>query len=223
MRQLPPALAEWVLLQIGASDALIGDLHEAFIVHRSGLWYWHQVVMALFVALRCHVVENKWRTFRDVVGAAGATTVFVYTVACGPNVNVTTGLKVEAVTSGWKEMETIAGETKLVPAISFRLRNVSGESLPVLQVNAVFRRGHDEFEWGNAFQTAAGSAGLAPGAATRDLLLSSGTGYTSTDAAPDLLENSHFVDARVDLFGRYASTPWTKVGEYAIPRTLIDR
>ena len=128
---------------------------------------------------------------------------------------------VDVLTSGWAEVESTSSQTKLVPAISFRLRNRSEESLPVLQVNAIFRRGNENAEWGNAFRTAVGSSGLAPGRTTRELMVLSQRGYTGTETAAALLVNSHFVDARVDLFGRYGSRPWARLGEYAIARMLV--
>jgi hypothetical protein len=71
--------------------------------------------------------------------------------------------------------------------------------------------------------TAAGSAGLAPDAATDRLVIKGGVGYTGTDGQLDLLQNSKFVDATVDVFARYGSRTWTRVGEYRIARQIIER
>jgi hypothetical protein len=221
MSRQPPVLATWLLSQSGASDALIGDLHETFMSHPSRVWYWHQVLIAVSIAVRCYTLHNKLRTCRHVVGGAEMLSAFAYTVACGPTVDMSTGVQVDVLVSGWAEVEAIVGQTKLVPAIAIQLRNVSDESLPALQVNGVFHRGREDYEWGNAFRRAAGSSGLAPGTATGDLLLWSQRGYTGTQAPAALLANSRFVDARVDLFAKYASTPWVKLGEFAIARTLV--
>ena len=218
----PPAIAEWLLVRAGASDALIGDLHEAFRVQRSALWYWQQTAVALIYLLRTRLVRNHLRSVRRLAVSAAVVTALVYTSACGPKVDVATGVKVDALATGWKEVEVAHG-TKLVPAMAFRLTNVSDQSLPVLQVNAIFHRGGEEFEWGNDFRRASGSEGLAPGASTRDLVLASVQGYTGAQEPVALLSNSRFVDARVDLFGKYASTPWVKIGEFPIDRALISR
>ena len=109
-----------------------------------------------------------------------------------------------------------------MPAVSFRLRNVSDASLPVVQVNAIFHRDGAADEWGNAFQTAAGSAGLAAGVATPYVVLASRNGYTGSNAPADLIENSQFVDARVELYGRYGSGSWAKLGEYPVTRVLLN-
>ena len=59
---------------------------------------------------------------------------------CGPAVDVTKGVRVEAVSTGWVNAGVVDGMNKLVPAVSFTLKNVSNQKLPALQVNAVFRR-----------------------------------------------------------------------------------
>ena len=89
-------------------------------------------------------------------------------------------------------------------------------------MNAIFRRGNESVEWGNAFRTAAGGSGLAPGRSTRELMVLSQQGYTGTEAAADLLVNSHFVDARVHLFGKYGSEQWVRLGEFPIARALVQ-
>ena len=63
----------------------------------------------------------------------------------------------------------VDGQNKLVPSITFKLKNVSDQTLRTLQVNALFRRvSEPKDEWGSDFLTAAGSEGLAPGATTSD-------------------------------------------------------
>src|SRR6266540_5404010 len=85
--------------------------------------------------------------------------------ACGPAVDLTTGLRLESLTTGWTD--TGDGRTnRLVPAVSFRLKNASDQTLAPLQVNAIFRRAGEEHEWSNAMVTAAGSQGLPPTAST---------------------------------------------------------
>ena len=81
----------------------------------------------------------------------------------GPAVDVDQGLSVELLTTGWKDDGLVQGKTKLVPSASVKLKNVSSEKLPAVQVNAVFRRAGDPGEWGSVFVPAPGWTGLAPG------------------------------------------------------------
>jgi hypothetical protein len=157
---------------------------------------------------------------RHLVCAAVA---LLFASACGPTVDLTRGLQVEGMSSGWYESGVVDGTVKLVPLVSFKLKNVSEQKLPTLQVNAVFRRDGDESEWGSGFVTATGTDGLPPGSATATLTVTSQLGYTGTDSRYDLLKNSHFVDARVDLFAKYGSTQWTRLGAFPISRQLVER
>jgi len=143
--------------------------------------------------------------------------------ACGPPIDLSTGLRVDAVSTGWLDAGNVDGKKKLVPAVSFRLKNASDQKLTMLEVNALFRRVGDESEWGNRLVTAAGSSGLAPGAATSAITVRSQLGYTGIESGAEMLDNSHFVDATVDLFARYGSTNWTRLGEYPITRRLLSR
>ena len=137
--------------------------------------------------------------------------------ACGPKVDVAKGHKIDMVSTGWHDAGPVAGKNKLVPLASFTIRNVSDRSLPAVQLNAVFHRKGDSGEWGSAFVTAAG-ASAAGGEA--QVTLTSQLGYTGTDASDEMLRNSEFVDATVDVFAKYGSTQWTRVAELPIDRQL---
>ena len=143
---------------------------------------------------------------------------------CGPTVDLAKGLQVLDVSSGWFDAGIVNGKTKLIPSISFKLKNVSDQKLPVLQVNALFRRVTEKDEWGSGFVTAAGSEGLAPGATTQTLTLKSDRGYTGSDQTrQQMLQNVHFVDAKVELSGKYGSTQWVRLGDFPITRVLITK
>ena len=142
-------------------------------------------------------------------------------VGCGPSVDLTRGLTVEAVTTGWLDAGLVGGQNKLVPTVSLKLKNISDRQLAALQVNAVFRRLGEDDEFGSRFLSATGSIGLPASATTDTLVLKSNLGYTSSDPRDEMLKNSHFVDARVDVFAKYGTTQWTRVGEYTIERRLL--
>jgi len=143
---------------------------------------------------------------------------------CGPTVDLTKGLQVTIVSTGWFDAGIVNGQNKLVPTVSFTLKNVADQKLVTLQINALFRRVGEDDEWGSAFLTAVGSDGLASGAATSTLTAKSQLGYTGSDQSRlEMLQNTHFVDARVQLFAKYASTQWAKIGEYPIARELLTK
>lgn len=142
---------------------------------------------------------------------------------CSPTVDVAAALRLESVTTGWVDVGPVGTNNKLVPAVSFTVKNTTDRTLAPVQVNAVFRRVGEPSEWTNGMVTAAGSSGLAPAAATDRLVIKGDAGYTGADSQWDLLRNSHFVDATVDLFARYGSRQWARVGEYRIARQIVER
>ena len=149
--------------------------------------------------------------------------VSVCVAACGPTVDLTQGLHVDILDTGWFDAGIVNGQNKLVPSVTFTLKNISTKKLTTLQVNALFRRVTEKDEWGSGFVTAAGSSGLAPGATTPPITIRSQLGYTGSDQSrQEMLSNSHFVDAKVELFGKYGSAQWTRLGEYPVERKLIE-
>jgi hypothetical protein len=148
----------------------------------------------------------------------------VSTTACGPTVDLTKGLEVTVVNSGWFDLGIVNGQSKLVPTIIFTLRNTSDQKLVTLQINALFRRVTENTEWGSGFLTVVGSQGLAPGATSDPVTIKSQLGYTGSDQSrQEMLQNSQFVDAKVELFAKYGSTQWVKVGAFPITRQLMTK
>jgi hypothetical protein len=139
---------------------------------------------------------------------------------CGPLVDLTKGLQVLDVSTGWHDDGVVDGKNKLVPTVTFKLKNVSDQPLPVLQVNAVFRRVTDPTEWGAVFLAVPQPAPLQPGALTQALTIKSRLGYTGEDPHADMLKNAQFVDAKVEIYAKYASAQWARIAEYPIERKL---
>jgi hypothetical protein len=143
-------------------------------------------------------------------------------VACGgPTVDLATALKVVDISTGWRDEGIVDGQNKLVPTAVFKLQNLSDQPLPVLQVNAVFRRINEERELGAHFLAVTQSDGLAPGATSKTVSVKSNFGYKGTEARAVMLQNSQFVDAKVEIFAKYGSLQWKRIAEYPIARELV--
>ena len=148
----------------------------------------------------------------------------VASAGCGPTVDLTKGITINVVKTGWYDAGIVNGQNKLVPSITFTVTNVSDQKLKMLQINSLFRRVGEPDEWGSALVSAAGSEGLAPGATTAPLTVRSNLGYTGSDQTrQEMLHNSHFVDAKVELFAKYGSIQWVRVGDYPITRELLAK
>jgi hypothetical protein len=150
--------------------------------------------------------------------------VSLLSAACGPAVDLKKGLQVAVLSTGWADAGRVEGKNKLVPALTVTLKNLSDQKLVVLQINAIFRRLNEKEEMGSALLPVVGSEGLTVGATTKVLTIKSQLGYTSDEETrAEMLKNSHFVDASVQLFAKYGSTQWTLIGEYPITRQLLSQ
>ena len=118
------------------------------------------------------------------------------------------------VTTGWYDAGVVEGiKNKLVPSISLKMKNV-GPTIPgSIQLNAVFRLVGETEELGSAFLRAVDSNGLASSAASETIVLRCTQGYTGTEPRAQMLQNSQFVDAKVDVFAKYGSAQWVKLGD----------
>lgn len=143
-------------------------------------------------------------------------------VGCS-TVDVDRVLEITDVRTGWYDEGVVAGQNKLVPSISLRLENVSDDVVSFIQLNAVFHRAIDAEEppLGDHFIQAIDGGGLAPGASGDPLVMRSGFGYTGAETRMQMLQNRSFVDARVEIYGKSGSRPWTLMGDFLIERTLL--
>jgi hypothetical protein len=144
-------------------------------------------------------------------------------LGCGPTVDLSTALKLSDLSTGWHDAGVVEGKNKLVPSVRFKLTNASDQSLASLQVNALFRRVTEPDEWGSGYLKVTGSEGLGAGKSTNLLTVNSQLGYTGVETRLQLLQNHNFVDAKVELFAKYGSTQWTRLGEFPIERSLSSR
>lgn len=144
-------------------------------------------------------------------------------VACGEKVDLTKGLEVVDVSTGWWDAGIVDGQNKLVPSISFKFKNISDQTLSTLQANVLFRRVDEDAEWSSSFVRIVGSDGLPPGGVSQQQTVNAQKGYTGLEPRRQMLENSQFVDARVLIFAKYGSTQWQPVGEFPVTRRLIAK
>jgi len=140
--------------------------------------------------------------------------------ACGPSVDLAKAVAPESVVTGWANGGTVGGKHKIVPAVSFRLKNVSDRKLAAVQVNAVFRRVDDPGEWSSGYLPDLANE-IPPGTETDSRIIAGQQGYTGTDDRDEMLRNSHFVDAKAELFVKSGSSNWTRIGEYPVARQLL--
>lgn len=143
--------------------------------------------------------------------------------ACGPKIDLKSALAVENVSTGWADLGVVSGQNKIVPSITFAFKNQGTNTISTLQGNVIFRRVGEDEEWGAGFLRVTGSEGLAPGATTQPFTVNSTLGYTGTEPRAQMLANKQFVDARAQVFAKYASTQWVLIAEFPVERRLITK
>jgi hypothetical protein len=145
--------------------------------------------------------------------------------ACGSSANESIAKLVEPVDvkTGWFDAGVENGMNKLVPTVTLTLKNVSRQPVANVQLNAVIRRVGETEEWGGAFQKVVGTEPIPPGGSTKPVVLRSNLGYTGTEPRAQMLKNSQFVDAHVQVFAKHGGNQWTKLGEWQIAREMLTQ
>ncbi|MFB3853471.1 MAG: hypothetical protein ACE148_06555 [Vicinamibacterales bacterium] len=151
----------------------------------------------------------------------------IFATGCSEQVDLQKALQLTDVTTGWYdagiEQSPEGPKNKLVPTISFRLRNVGDSEISSVQINSIFRRVGEEDEWSSAWVRGIGYPGLTAGASTEPLTLRSQLGYLGLQPRAEMLQNKEFVDARVEIFAKHGSAQWVKLAEHRIERVLLTQ
>lgn len=150
-------------------------------------------------------------------------TVFtVATLGCTPTVDLAETVTITDIRTGWYDVGILENrQNKLVPSISLKLQNTSGDPVARVQLNAIFHRVGETDGWGEHYVSAVDASGLDPGNETGAIVLRSTLGYTSDESRAQMLQHASFVDATVDIFGKQGRGNWVKLGEYPIDRQLL--
>lgn len=152
-------------------------------------------------------------------------TVVVLSLGCGAAADAVASLEPLDVVTGWYDDGIIeGGKNKLVPSVTMKLRNKGDKPLKSVQINAIFRRVGEQEMWGEYFGWAVPrDPVLEPGAVTKPLVMRSTLGYTGDQPRMQMLQNSQFVDAKVEIYLKQGSKTLAKLAEYPIQRQLITR
>jgi hypothetical protein len=160
---------------------------------------------------------TRWRALLVVLAALALP-------GCGANIDLKQSAHLVDVTTGWFDDGVQPdGKNKLVPSITFRIKNDGADTIGTTQLNLIFKRVVDKDEWTTSFVKGIGSGGLAPGATTPALVVRAAQGYTGTQPRLTMLQNAQFVDFKVEVFGKHGSSTWSKLGEFPVKRQLLTK
>ena len=132
-------------------------------------------------------------------------------------------LQVTDVVTGWLDDGIVGGQNKLVPTISYKVKNTGPGAVSYVSFNAVFKVIDDPEELGAALLKGIDGNGLAPGQTAGPFIARSQLGYTSPAPRMQMLQHSQFKDAQVELFSKHRSGGWIKIGQYKIQRQVLTK
>lgn len=214
-------LAVRILDRCGVDEAVVGDLLEVYEARPSAFRVWREVTAALAAHFARHVRDNKPQTIRRLGTAVAAVGLVGYALLGSAHIDLATSVRVEDLSGGWFVTTAGDGRTRLLPTVSFQLRNVSTEPLASVQVNVIFRRVGDQDVWSDVIRYAISARALASGIATDPIVAQAPIGYTGDEGTSSLLSHAQFVDSAVSIYARHGAEPWTHLGEYPLPRQIV--
>ena len=158
---------------------------------------------------------------RTLLTAAIATAV-LFTAACGSTGNVQ-DLELQDISSGYFDEGVVNGENKIVPSITFKLRNKGGSEVSTVQTNTIFQIEGKDGPMDEVLTRAIDTNGLAPQQSTNSLIVRSKIGYTGQQPRAEMLTNREFKDVRVRIFGKSGAGTWTLLGESVVERKILTQ
>jgi hypothetical protein len=162
------------------------------------------------------------RLFRGAIGGL-LLLALIAPAGCGRPVALGTALQVTDVSTGWFDSGIVNGQNKLVPSVTFRLRNASSERLRSVQLNTLFMLLPENEEWDATLTQGVLGQGLDAGTSTESMTVRGKVGFTSAQPRAEMLQHRLFKDVNVRIFAKHGSEQWVRLGEYRVARQLLTR
>lgn len=141
---------------------------------------------------------------------------------CGPSsIDIATSIKAGNITTGWFDAGIVDGKNKLVPSASFTITNATSSQLSGVQIFSVFRFAGETEELGSSLVVLRGNDALAPSATSKPITVRANWGFTGEQPRAQMLMHQDFRDARVEIFAKYRSGEYVKIGDAPINRQLL--
>jgi hypothetical protein len=141
--------------------------------------------------------------------------------SCGGTVDIKNSVQVTDVSTGWWDAGVVDGKNKLVPSITFRLRNTSDQDLSAVSINVAFKFIDNGDELEEIFKQRVPFENQQ----TELLTVRSQTGFTGEppQSRADMLRNSYFRDVEAIIFVRQASAQWVELHRVPVERQLLTQ
>ena len=140
---------------------------------------------------------------------------------CTASADLKQALQVTDVAGGWYDAGVVDGKNKLVPSVTFRLRNVSEAEVGAAALNIVFKFIDSGEEQDSIFVQRVPFAGKQ----TEPITVRSQTGFTGEppQSRADMLRNSNFRDLEATIFVRQSSNQWVELHRVRLERQLLTQ
>jgi hypothetical protein len=157
---------------------------------------------------------------RTLVFAVGLGFFVCGSTGCGPQIDLGHALTVTDVLSGWYDFGVVGGLNKLVPSVSFRLKNVGTAPIDEVDMTVSFWVEGSDGELDSKEVAGIGRQAVAPGAESDPILVRSDTGYTIEQPRAELFTHSQFKDATAKFFAKRGGKI-VPIGTVKIDRRLL--
>ena len=147
---------------------------------------------------------------------------FVLALAgCTASADLKQALQVGDVVAGWYDAGVVDGKNKLVPSVTFRLRNVNETDINTAALTIVFKFLDDGQEQDSIFVQRVPFANKQ----TEPITVRSQTGFTGEppQSRADMLKNSNFRDVEAIIFVRQSSNQWVELHRVCLERQLLTQ
>lgn len=166
------------------------------------------------------MIYNRGRMSRIRLAAFVAALALSPAIACGPGVDLSTGLEVTDVLTGYYDNGLKDGWNYLMPSISFRLHNKATRQIGPVQVTVAFWQAGEDGEWDSVVVQGIRAGGLAAGATTESLTARGNVGYKMEGARADLFIHSMFKNVTARLFAGQSGAI-VPLGQFPLEHTII--
>jgi len=141
--------------------------------------------------------------------------------ACGPAVDLKQALQVTDVSSGWFDAGIVDGKNKLVPSVTFKLKNGSTAKLASVSLNLTFTFAGDQDHTDDVFVQRVDFQGQE----TQPITVRTKWGYTGDppQSRADMLKHSQFRDMDAQIFAKQSSSQWVELQRVRIARQLLTQ
>jgi hypothetical protein len=140
---------------------------------------------------------------------------------CTSSVDLKQALQVTDVSTGWFDAGVVDGKNKLVPSITFKLKNTSSAKLSSVSLNLTYTFAGDQEHTDDVYVQRVDFEGQE----TQPITVRTKWGYTGDppQTRAEMLANSQFRDMDVKIFAKQSSAQWVELHQARVARQLLTQ